>query len=98
MGDLLAVPGVAHLKEQVLQRPRLRHLPTDTRRHQWLVVVGRAQGHLSEIEFQIPDLAEEVVLVRIPICPVAAGDVRVSVDDGNALERIAALARRWQGR
>lgn len=41
--------------------------------------------HSCQVDDEISDLAEEVVLIRVPVCPSI--HVRIGVDDGHTFER-----------
>ena len=44
----------------------------DASRHQCLVVVVGFRWHLGEIKDKVSDVAEELILVDIPFCPLPA--------------------------
>ncbi len=62
-----------HLEQQVLQRSGLRHLPVDTGGCQRLAAVVRLHRHLPEVEDEIADVAEELVLIDVPLLAVSIG-------------------------
>ena len=71
---LVVGPAAAHLEPNVLQTRRLCHLPVQAGAGLW--------GLFGHIDDEVANLAEEIVLVRVP---VAAGlVVRVGIDDGDA--------------
>ncbi|KAI6772738.1 hypothetical protein HG530_003696 [Fusarium avenaceum] len=65
-----------HLEDDVLERSGLGNLPVDTG--------SRTLGHTSKVNLEVTDLAEEVVLVGVPVGTV--GVVGIGIDDSHTLE------------
>ncbi len=59
--------------------------------HQGLVVVGGGLRHLGQVEDEVADLAEELVLVDVPLRSRLARLVGARVEQRNALEFVAPL-------
>ncbi len=75
-----------HVEVQILKRSGLGYLPVDAGRHVLLAVVVVGPVHGGQVEDEVADLPEELVLVDVPLVAVAAGDVYVGVNQGNAGE------------
>lgn len=65
-----------HLEDNVLKRGGLGNLPVDTG--------AGALGHTSEVDLEVANLAEEVVLVGVPVGAVVV--VGIDVDDSHTLK------------
>jgi len=61
-----------HHKFEILQRRGLGDLPVNARRGQRLTRVVGLQGHVPQVELEVADLAEELVLVDVPLRSVPA--------------------------
>lgn len=87
-----------HLKVNVLERSRLRDLPVNARRHVLLIVIPVGTVHGRQVKSEVADLPEELILVDVPVGAIAVGDVRITVDQGDAGEVGRALDCRPVGR
>lgn len=74
----IILPPNHHIKHDILQTRRLRHLPMNPRS------IPRRRIHGRHVNHKVPDLPVKVVLVRVPIR--AAGVVLVGVEQGDAVE------------
>jgi len=75
-----------HDELEILQRGSLRNLPMDSGGHQMLVILCDVQGHLAQVEDEIPDVPEELVLVDIPLLAISSWDINIRVDEADSLE------------
>lgn len=81
---LVVITAFDHLKTNVLETCGLRNLPMDTR--------TTCRRHGCQINDEVANLAEEVVLIGIPVGPCII--VGVAVHDCDALERWCGFDRR----
>jgi hypothetical protein len=56
-----------HCELEILEGRSLRHLPMESSRCQGLPGIIRLQWHVPQIELKVPDMAEELVLVDVPL-------------------------------
>jgi hypothetical protein len=65
---------------------RLADLPVDAGRNVLLVMLVVVPRHARHVEDEVPDLAEEVGLIDVPLVTIAVGDVDVGVKQGDAFK------------
>lgn len=85
MRDAAVISWLGHIENKVLQRACLRDLPVNTGWHERLVIVVGARRHLSQVKDKITNLAEELVLIDIPIFTVTTWNIGVRIKQRNTL-------------
>ena len=87
-----------HGEFEVLQRRALGDLPVDAGRHQGLILDISRGWHSREVELEVADVAQELILVDIPLLAVSSRDVDIRIYKPDAFEVTASLDNRTGSR